>query len=342
MIERRRLPHSFSRLSDPLRMLVSRLAEPVVGTVSRRAARRAVPTTRSHFMTKLSSREIQAVGAAIRSDQEKWARSAGVPFDRGYTRTLRANLLQDLCEGTRREFADGKGSELETKLRALHSSAALACNLFEYWRSTPDRSPLARALGADGEIAEIAFERTFPTGLPGTPPHVDAALELDGGRVLAVESKFSESYGGARRKEPFRPSYFKDGRRLWADRGLEGCQVLAEGLRDGRIRFALVDAPQLLKHLLGLAHSVDRPWELVYLWFDPGGRVGRAHRAEADAFIQDVDPGAVRARSHQELIERLEAACGPDHAEYVAYLRGRYGHATDRATSSGHPRTVAP
>ena len=75
-------------------------------------------------------------------------------------------------------------------MRALHSSSALAANLFDYWTER-DKSPLLAALGVDakGETS-LDFEARFPTGLGGTPPHFDMAMRRSTGFVVAVEAKF--------------------------------------------------------------------------------------------------------------------------------------------------------
>ena len=75
-------------------------------------------------------------------------------------------------------------------MRALHSSSALAANLFDYWTER-DKSPLLAALGVDakGETS-LDFEARFPTGLGGTPPHLDVAMRRSTGSVVAVEAKF--------------------------------------------------------------------------------------------------------------------------------------------------------
>src|SRR5260370_2533040 len=97
------------------------------------------------------------------------------------------------------DLGSGAGCELDGKLRAAHSSAALAVNTFGPWRE--DASSLQ--VGEMG-FRRIRFEATCPTGLRGTPPHLD--LLADGDLPVAIESKctewmtpqeaiFSDSYG---------------------------------------------------------------------------------------------------------------------------------------------------
>jgi hypothetical protein len=54
--------------------------------------------------------------------------------EKAYTKTLDANLFRPLNNATIRDFRRGKGRELDCKLRAVHGSAALAANVFDYWR----------------------------------------------------------------------------------------------------------------------------------------------------------------------------------------------------------------
>ena len=83
------------------------------------------------------------------------------------------------------------GRTRPAKMKALHSSSALAVNFFDLWTGR-DPDPLKKALNLDKEILDIQFERQYPTGLAGNPPNLDVALDLEGGLTLAIESKFSE------------------------------------------------------------------------------------------------------------------------------------------------------
>jgi len=72
--------------------------------------------------------------------QCQWAEALGLkPDARGYLATVEGNLLQPLNESTRKAFENGSGSELQdtpsrpAKMRALHSSSALAVNFFDSW-----------------------------------------------------------------------------------------------------------------------------------------------------------------------------------------------------------------
>src|SRR5437899_1388570 len=93
-----------------------------------------------------------SVVSQIRDRQRRWAIRAGhKPNEKGYLGTIADNLWHPLSVQTRKEFERGKGSELRgdakrpAKMRALHSSAALACNFFDFWRDR-DKAVLSKAL----------------------------------------------------------------------------------------------------------------------------------------------------------------------------------------------------
>src|SRR6185312_1674266 len=91
----------------------------------------------------------------ILESQQSWARAAGKYADaRGYCAVLADNLRRPLRAPLRAAFANGGGSELKNKMRALHSSSALAVNFFDYWTIANSR-PLARALGLDSAVTSI-------------------------------------------------------------------------------------------------------------------------------------------------------------------------------------------
>jgi hypothetical protein len=102
--------------------------------------------------------------------QVSWAREQGLPLqgsegsrgEEAYTLVLDANLFVPLSAESLREIESGEGNELRpekpewpAKMQAVHSSAALTTNVFEYWRQQRNRNPIARAL--DLSPLEIDF-----------------------------------------------------------------------------------------------------------------------------------------------------------------------------------------
>src|SRR5689334_20249024 len=86
----------------------------------------------------------------IKARQQAWARRQQQTLDNdGYCGCADDNLYRGLSQAARNDFALGGGREVGTdgergKIQATHSSAALACNWFDYWRDR-DLSPLSTA-----------------------------------------------------------------------------------------------------------------------------------------------------------------------------------------------------
>ena len=210
-------------------------------------------------------------------------------------------------------------------MKALHSSAALAVNFFDFWVERADRSPLQRALQIDREILSVSFEQKYPSGLRGTPPHLDVALELASGASVCIESKFTEwmTYSSSTRGD-FRPVYFPEGEGIWHEKGLPATQRLAGKVRDRDLVFHHLDAVQLLKHALGLANQLPGRFSLYYLYFDWPGAESERHKKEisrfADAAGDELD---FKVFTFQQLLSVLQQERGSD-PDYLAYLDQRY------------------
>ena len=266
----------------------------------------------------------------VRIQQRAWAIKRGIAIDSdGYVVDLADNLFLQLSPQALAEFGGGDGGELgrpgkRGKMRALHSSSALAYNLFEYWRRR-DASLLATSLHLPTPIVGVEFERKYPTGLPGKAPNLDIVLTLQSGSVTAIESKFLEPYGGRRSKSGFKAKYLESESGMWRDAGCPNCQKLAERLYSKASSFRLLNAEQLLKHILGLAASAKK-WELLYLWHEVPGPATDEHTAEAEEFARIVvsDGIGFRALSYQSVFAEMKAGAGVSHQEYIAYLGNRY------------------
>lgn len=266
----------------------------------------------------------------LKRAQRRWARGRGIEVCAGgYTANLEDNLLAPMHPATFAEFAANGGHELRPvvrggrpKLHALHSSSALACNLFDHWRAHDPAVP-CRALGLDGK-ASLRFEAPYATGLPGEAPRLDAVLGGTGGATVAIECKFTEPFRQRRRGPPFRERYFPGGEPVWRRHGLVRAARLADALQSGRAGYRHLDAAQLLKHALGLTVSAPGAFALVYLYV-PAGAADARHRAElerfADALGGEFDFLALDVPT---LLERLGEAAGAGHRAYFDYVTGRY------------------
>src|SRR4030067_2103436 len=265
----------------------------------------------------------------VKARQRVWAKNQDIDIDRdGYCSTLEENLFHPLSKACRDEIAGGDGSELgkagtRGKIQALHSSTALACNFFDYWRKQ-ELALLAAAFGLSESPCRLAFEQKFPTGLGVISPTIDVVLYLPDGELFAIESKFTEPYATSKLKCYLKPKYFLDGRHLWAEVGLPGCQAVADDLRRERVRFEFFDVSQMLKHMLGLAHRTSN-WRLCCLWYRIDGGIGEQHANELAEFCRRLGPDTSRfiSQTYQELFARITSDIGLEHDSGGSYKRKR-------------------
>jgi hypothetical protein len=262
----------------------------------------------------------------LQRQQRDWAESQLLAVDRaGYFARAEDNLPW-LSPEIRSDFDAADGGEfgragVRAKIAALHSSSALAVNFFGYWRMR-DPKPLAEAVGFDADIAEIRFEQKFPTGVGPRAPNIDVVIRGVDERLLAVESKFCESF--TRKSQSLQDKYFPKGSGRWHAAGLPGAQEAADSLRESNA-YVYVDAAQLLKHMLGLAQT-RTDWRLMLLWYVPTADAAEAMNAEASGFQQLLGPDGARFSwsSYQELWSRLYPLLASQDQEYTAYLGRRY------------------
>lgn len=277
----------------------------------------------------------------IKQRQILWAQRRGIELlgsagdrgERAYTPDLQQNLFQPLSERARACYEQGDGNELGNgsrpgKLQAVHSSAAIATNFFDYWMSAPDPSPILRALKVSAaNEPEIEFESKFRISPRHTrSPNLDVAIRY-GGRakqqVVAIECKFAEAYDG-RGHGGLKPTYLED-QSLWP--GLPALYAFAKTISPEDESRRHLHPAQLVKHILGLTTSVGAgKFRLVYLWYDVPGPDGARHRAELDAFTEIAMQDGVDFQSltYQELVLRLANKERASHGEYVDYLCERY------------------
>jgi hypothetical protein len=265
----------------------------------------------------------------VMSRQLSWAAQRGLsPDGKSYLQSVGENLFAPLSSETEAEFRTSAGNELTdrpgeaAKMRAVHSSSGLVCNLFDYWRTT-DREAIARALDIPSPIEDVRFEAQLATGLRGTPPTLDLLVVASATQAWGVESKFTEPFQTYAKRVPFAESYFEDELGLWSRLGLPRCQRLAEDISRGQTRFSYLDAPQLLKHALGLRRAYAEG-QLLYLFYDVNASEVRLLAEEIQTFARSVDEAlGFRAVKHQEVFARLSAEAAAS-ASYLDYLRTRY------------------
>ncbi len=209
---------------------------------------------------------------AILARQREWAASHGINrLNSNYTRTIEDNLFQPLTAAARADYTAGRGNEMggaaePGKMQALHSLSALVCNVFDYWRGRlllgQSADALAAALDAPAPVGQIGFEKTYRTGLGGVPPTLDVVLQADGAKPFLVESKFTEHHTHSA-EDAFKKSYFPDSGELWGKLGMPRCEELARRISADQEQFHWLNAPQLLKHILGAATAYGKDFTLL-------------------------------------------------------------------------------
>jgi hypothetical protein len=209
-----------------------------------------------------------------------------------------------------------------TRLKTAHSATALAINSFLPWLSVPDQLPVAGWVGFDA----VQFEVRCPTGLRGTPPHLDL-LALREGVAVAVTVRCIEYLG--RRKSVVAPSY---DRLLALTPALEPWHRLLEQLRAQPSAYRHVDVGGLVKYALALGRTFpDRLTTLLYLFWEPLDASQfdefRHHRAELARLTDALRDTRVRfqATSFEALWREWSERRSPSWlTSHVTRLRTRY------------------
>ena len=210
-----------------------------------------------------------------------------------------------------------------TRLRSPDSAATLAVNTFLPWQHDARELPLAGWLG----FAAIQLEVRCPTGLRGTPPHLDL-LALRDEAAVAVTVRCSEYLNP--RKVAVAESY---DRLLAETPGVEPWRRLLAQVRRRSGSFVHVDAGALVKFALALGRTFpDRPTILHYLYWEPLDaerfEAFRLHREELARVAETIAEARVGFRPEplmalwQDWGARRSPAWLPDH---VARLKARYG-----------------
>jgi hypothetical protein len=246
---------------------------------------------------------------------------------------LADNLFQPLCHESRREFEAGDGKELkagdrkEGNMFALHSSSALCCNLFDYWRQLGQMDCIAKACKIPSRnIGNIEFEAKLPIDSSfERPPNVDILVRYGrGGRCRAVgfECKFTEPYLGPHKGLDQK---YLGLNQLWDQ--MPNSRALAEKISPADGSFRHLHAAQLLKHLLGLTRAFGKTrFRLFYLWYHAPGEEGTAHALEVNDFADRLRADGVnfQSRTYQDVICHLGKKCRDRHAGYTDWLAERY------------------
>jgi hypothetical protein len=280
----------------------------------------------------------------ILAKQTEWAKNRGLNLigskeSRGrasYTTHRDYNLFQPLLPEVRTSFLTADGDELGPfnfpgKMQAIHSSSALAVNVFQYWKSISSVSTIAAACGLcrlGTEIScDIQFEEKYPINDSfGFHPNIDVVIHNDSrARIqrFAVECKFSEAYG-SHKHDGLKQKYL-DCSDIWND--ILRLRAFAQRISPDDREFKHLHPAQLLKHILGMKRQLGRGgFRLLYLWYDVLGEQGKCHQDEIAEFGKVAEEDGIKFHSltYQELIAKLASQFRPGHSEYIRYLTERY------------------
>ncbi|MEM7024453.1 MAG: hypothetical protein AAF637_18020 [Pseudomonadota bacterium] len=267
--------------------------------------------TQAQTNSTLAQRTGSALAQALRND------CADEPLEANGRIRRVSDLLIDGIE------PDGLPDALDrARLRQPHSATALAINSFQPWRKAAELLTLDRWVGFEA----IQLVVRCPTGLRGTPPHLDV-LALREGAAVAVTVRCTEYLG--RRRSPVSPSY---DRLLAETPGLDPWLSELDRLRAAPDRYEHLDLGALVKHALALGRTFpDRPTTLLYLYWEPldADRYAAfgAHRRELLALSEALRDARVAfaSRSLHALWSEWEAMVSPAwSARHVERLRARY------------------
>jgi len=238
-----------------------------------------------------------------------------------------------LARTTRTAFNDGAGGELRGEIcsmQALHSSAAMAVNVFQYWSQNQEYETLAKILRIPSRFIEkMTFERKFPVCAEMAkngfkePPHLDVAIEYSKTTRIGIECKLHEPFGRLQ-KSLLRDAYLNlDG--IWDD--IPKWRKLAVELNKSDFGFKRLGPAQLVKHVLGLKHEKHASdIRLLYFYFDGPGSENCEHLNELNRFSELVadDPVKFVPLSAQEFISHATEKLPEKHFAYLNYLSERY------------------
>lgn len=213
------------------------------------------------------------------------------------------------------------------RLDTPHSGMALAINSFIPWRNAADQLVLGGCRGFDA----IQFDVRCPTGLRGTPPHLDL-LALRDDHAVAVTVRSVEYL--TRKSSAISNSYDD---LLAKTQGIDSWRDHLADWRAGRVNYRHIDLPALVKYVTALGRTFpDRSSTLLYLYWEPLDALAydefRHHREELEMLVTAI--GAARvdiiAQSFEQLWQDWSACASPGWlADHVARLRNRYAVSLD-------------
>jgi hypothetical protein len=109
---------------------------------------------------------------------------------------------------------------------------------------------------------------------------------------------------------------------------LPRCENLASRIHEeaqGTTSFTYLDAPQLLKHMLGLATAFGPTgFDFLYLWYEVSSLEAKNHHEELEEFKKYIrDEVRFHDMTYQQLFEAIREYRGVGE-DYISYLAERY------------------
>lgn len=278
----------------------------------------------------------------ILAKQIQWAKNNGLDLvgskgDRGrkaYVNNLNDNFFLNLKPQVIESFEAGDGGELSgevAKMQALHSSAALAVNMFQYWQDKGMLSQLLTECDLCSSRREVKgsleFEKKFEIDKNfSIDPNIDIVIKNEARDDIthyAIESKFSEPFTKYNNKKGLKPKYLELD--VWSD--IPAIHDLAVKISPNDLKFDYLHGAQLIKHILGLKNQLGKSkFRLLYLYYDTPGISSYIHQKEIEEFEEaaSADNIMFHSLSYQTLIVRLAKIFREDHPEYIEYITDRY------------------
>jgi hypothetical protein len=243
------------------------------------------------------------------------------------------NFFEPLTDEARREIERGDGGELrphrdEGRMYAVNSSSALVVNVFHYWRRIGQIGEIAQAcrLPSTG-ISHLEFEAQYPIDVQfKRTPNLDVVIHYGrkgGIRASAIESKLQEPYAGRDRKGL--STDYLGLAEAWDD--IPNLREVAGQVSPQNALFEHLDAPQLIKHILGLKAAYGKDgFRLLYLYYDAPGPEAVRHAEEVERFAAYPRRDGVMFQSltYQDVLLDLARNKRGPHSAYVDYLMERY------------------
>ena len=218
-------------------------------------------------------------------------------------------------------------ADLQPRLTRPDTAMALVLNSFLPWLDQVEALQLADI----GRFQELNFDARCPTGVRGTPPHIELVASGPAGVVGATACVFDYL---AMRQSSLSAAYLT----LTVPPSLTPWITLMHASADGTDDFRYVDVPALSKLAVGLGRIFAfRPVRLLYLFLEPADAadvpVFAAHRAELARLVERTRESSVSllALSFHELWQAWCADVAPTNLRAVAaQLQRRYAVAIPR------------